>query len=418
MGTDEGTPDASDAAAVRAEVQAWLAVEWQPDRPHAEWIAALVDAGFAAPTWPPEWFGRGLAPELSAVVADELRRAGAPGGGRDLTDLAGNTILAHGTDELKHRALRPLLIGDATSCLLYSEPGAGSDLAAVQTKAERDGDVWVVNGQKVWTSFAHIATYGLLIARTNWDVPKHLGITYFYLPMRQPGVEVRPLRQITGGAHFNEVFFTDARVADADRIGEVDAGWRVLQTALAYERVLLGGSEQSVDSIAGRDSEQGSAIDPDRAAVVAGTADPTALARRMGRDRDPSVREAIAHLYSLRMVNQWTTSRGQAELERSSSSSAASLSKLAMSEILHTAARVSAHILGAESMLDGPDNPDAASVNRAALTAFVNSIGGGTDQIQRNILGERVLGLPREPQVDRDIPFRDVRKADAVRHFG
>jgi alkylation response protein AidB-like acyl-CoA dehydrogenase len=138
----------------------------------------------------------------------------------------------------------------------------------------------------------------------------------------------------------------------------------------------------------------------------------------MGRDRDPSVREAIAHLYSLRMVNQWTTSRGQAELERSSSSSAASLSKLAMSEILHTAARVSAHILGAESMLDGPDNPDAASVNRAALTAFVNSIGGGTDQIQRNILGERVLGLPREPQVDRDIPFRDVRKADAVRHFG
>jgi alkylation response protein AidB-like acyl-CoA dehydrogenase len=418
MGAAEATRDTPDAAAVRAEVQAWLGDEWDSDRPHAEWVAALVDAGYAAPSWPREWFGRGLAPELSSVVAEELRRAGAPGGGRDLTDLAGNTILAHGSDELKRRALRPLLTGDATWCLLYSEPGAGSDLAAVQTRAERDGDEWVVNGQKVWTSFAHTATYGLLIARTNWDVPKHLGITYFYLPMRQPGVDVRPLRQITGGAHFNEVFFTDARVSDADRIGDVDAGWRVLQTALAYERVLLGGSEQSVDSIAGRDSKPGSAIDPDRAANVAGTADPVALARRLGRDRDPSVRQAIAHLYSLRMVNQWTTSRGKAELERNKSSSAASLSKLAMSDILHTAARVSAHILGAESMLDGPDNPDAASVNRAALTAFVNSIGGGTDQIQRNILGERVLGLPREPQVDRDIPFRDVRKADAIRQLG
>jgi hypothetical protein len=182
--------------------------------------------------------------------------------------------------------------------------------------------------------------------------------------------------------------------------------------------VLLGGSEQSVDSIAGRDTEEGSAIDPDRTARVPGTADPVALARRLARDRDPSVRQEIAHLYCLRMVNQWTTSRGHAELERSSSSPAASLSKLAMSEILHTAARVSAHILGAESMLDGPDHPDAASVNRAALTAFVNSIGGGTDQIQRNILGERVLGLPREPQVDRDIPFREVRKADAIRQLG
>lgn len=408
--------DTPDAAAVRAEVRAWLAVEWQPDQPNAEWIATLVDAGYAAPSWPREYFGRGLAPELSSVVADELRRAGAPGGGRDLTDLAGNTILAHGSDELKHRALRPLLTGEATWCLLYSEPGAGSDLAAVQTRAERDGDEWVVNGQKVWTSFAHTAAYGLLIARTNWDVPKHLGITYFYLPMRQPGVDVRPLRQITGGAHFNEVFFTDARVSDADRIGEVDGGWQVLRTALMYERALLGASEQSVDSIAGRDTEGTPASDD--AATVAGTADPVALARRVGRDRDPLVRQAIAHLYSLRMVNQWTSSRGQAELERSSSSAAASLSKLAMSEILHTAARVSAHILGAESMLDGPDNPDATSVNRAALTAFVNSIGGGTDQIQRNILGERVLGLPREPQVDRDVPFRDVRKADAVRRFG
>ncbi len=414
--------DSPEVESVRAEVRAWLAAHWKPDRSPArslaEWIAKLVDAGYAAPSWPVEWFGRGLSPELSAVVADELRRAGAPGGGRDLNDLAGNTIVAHGSDDLKRRALRPLLTNEATWCLLYSEPGAGSDLAAVQTRAERDGDEWVVNGQKVWTSFAQQATHGLLIARTNWDVPKHLGITFFYFPMRQPGVEVRPIRQITGGAHFNEVFFTDARVADADRVGEIDAGWRVLQTALAYERVLLGGSEQSVDNIAGRASDDETRNDSEHGAAAPGSADPATLARRLGRDQDPLVRQAIAHLYSLRMVNQWTTSRGLAELEHNSSSSAASLSKLAMSEILHTAARVGAQILGAESMLDGPDHSDAASVNRAALTAYVNSIGGGTDQIQRNILGERVLGLPREPQVDRDIPFRDVRKAEAVRRFG
>ena len=417
MSTDDRATDTPEAAAARAEVRAWLVEQWKPGRSPSEWTATLVDAGYAAPSWPREWFGRGYSPEVSAVVAEELRRAGAPGGGRDVTDLAGNTILAHGSDDLKRRALRPLLTNESTWCLLYSEPGAGSDLAAVQTRAERDGDEWVVNGQKVWTSFAHQASHGLLIARTNWDVPKHLGITFFFFPMRQPGVEVRPLRQITGGAHFNEVFLTDARVADADRVGEVDAGWRVLQTALAYERVLLGGSEQSVDSIAGRAGDDAPRNDSHVEAAV-GNADPAALARRLGRDRDPVVRQAIAHLYSLRMVNQWTTSRGLAELERNSSSSAASLSKLAMSEILHTAARVGALILGAETMLDGPDHPDAASVNRAALTAYVNSIGGGTDQIQRNILGERVLGLPREPQVDRDIPFRDVRKAEATRRFG
>ncbi len=418
MSTDDAPPDSPEAAQVRADVQTWLAEKWKPDHPPTEWRATLVDSGYSAPGWPREWFGRGLSPELSGVVAKELRRAGAPGGARDLTDLAGNTILAHGSDDLKRRALRPLLTDEATWCLLYSEPGAGSDLAAVQTRAERDGDEWVVNGQKVWTSFAHQATHGLLIARTNWDVPKHLGITFFFFLMRQPGVEVRPIRQITGGAHFNEVFLTDARVADADRVGEVDAGWRVLQTALAYERVLLGGSEQSVDSIAGRASDDPPGNDAEHIEAATASADPAALARRLGRDRDPLVRQEIAHLYSLRMVNQWTTSRGLAELERNSSSSAASLSKLAMSEILHTAARVGAQILGAETMLDGPDHADAASVNRAALTAYVNSIGGGTDQIQRNILGERVLGLPREPQVDRDIPFRDVRKADAVRRFG
>ena len=184
--------------------------------------------------------GRGLQPAVAAVVEEELAARSLPGGNQDKANLWANTVLAHGTDELKSRFLRPLMLGDVPMCLLYSEPGAGSDLASVQTRAERDGAEWIVNGQKVWTSGGRHAHYGLLIARTDWDVPKHRGITFFFLPMRQAGVEVRPLRQATGDARFNEVFLTDARVPDAHRLGEVDGGWWVLQTALMYERVAMG----------------------------------------------------------------------------------------------------------------------------------------------------------------------------------
>src|SRR5690606_23080308 len=178
--------------------------------------------------------------EAAEAVEAVFAAAGAPGPGQDKYNLWAGTLLAHGGDELKARMLRPLLLDEVAMCLLYSEPGAGSDLAAIRTTAVRDGDEWVVNGQKVWTSGAQGADYGMLIARTDWDQPKHRGITFFWFPMRQDGVEVRPLRQATGDARFNEVFLTDARVPDSHRLGELGKGWWVLQTALTYERAVMG----------------------------------------------------------------------------------------------------------------------------------------------------------------------------------
>jgi alkylation response protein AidB-like acyl-CoA dehydrogenase len=321
-------------------------------------------------------------------------------------------LLAFGGDELKAELLRPLMLGEVAMCLLYSEPGAGSDLAAVQTRAERDGDHWVVNGQKVWTSSARQADYALLIARTNWDVPKHRGITFFLFPMRQPGVEVRPLRQATGDARFNEVFLTDATVPAANVLGEVDNGWMVLQTALAYERAVMGENqrrpaghrlERAVRSAA----EDAPAPVPDLSLIE--------LARDTGRDRDPLIRQRLAHLHCLVTVNEWNNRRAKAELEQGTSSSVVSLGKLAMSRILHTAGSLQAAILGAEATIGGADSPRAADATYALLNAFFTSIGGGTDQIQRNIVGERILGLPREPQVDRELAFRDVAKAAPTR---
>jgi alkylation response protein AidB-like acyl-CoA dehydrogenase len=298
-------------------------------------------------------------------------------------------------------------------CLLYSEPGAGSDLAAIQTRADRDGDEWVVNGQKVWTSGGRQAEYALLITRTDWDVPKHRGITFFWFPMRQPGVEVRPLRQATGDARFNEVFLTDARVPDANRLGDVNAGWMVLQTALAYERAFMG--ESRVRGRGGAEQETGSRSADDERPAPTPDLSLLDLARSVGRDGDPLVRQRLAHLYCLVRVNEWNNRRAKAEMEQGTSSSVVSLGKLAMSRILHTAGRLQTTILGAEGTLGAPHSPRSADATYSLLNAYFTSIGGGTDQIQRNIIGERILGLPKEPELDKTVPFRDVRKAHAVR---
>jgi alkylation response protein AidB-like acyl-CoA dehydrogenase len=288
-------------------------------------------------------------------------------------------------------------------CLLYSEPGAGSDLAAIQTRADRDGDEWVVNGQKVWTSGAATAEYGMLIARTDWDVPKHQGITFFWFPMRQPGVEVRPIRQITDEAHFNEVFITDARVPDSHRVGPLNGGWRVLQTALAYERSVMGDLARGPRKAGGDGPSDGASVDL------------VGLARRRGRQDDEVVRQRIAHVSALRAVNRWNGLRAKAALEQGTPSPIMSLGKLAMSGILHQGAAVQHDILGTEAMLTGDDHPEADDANFLALNAYFTSIGGGTDQIQRNIIGERVLGLPKEPETDRGVAFRNVPKATVTR---
>jgi alkylation response protein AidB-like acyl-CoA dehydrogenase len=423
-----GTTTATTATELRDEVRSWLAEHWEASRPRKEWLELVVEARYAVPTWPTEWFGRGLDGEIAEVIVDEFRRVGAPGAAQDKHNLWANTVLSFGTEALKEKFVRRLLVDDVKMCLLYSEPGAGSDLAGLQTRAERDGDEWVVNGQKVWTSSGKEAEYGMLVARTNWDVPKHRGISFFWCPMRQPGVDVRPLKQITGESHFNEVFLDDVRVPADHLVGPLDGGWRVLQTALAYERSVMGDLARGPRSgapaegqavIVGEHDESGDGEGTDKPATTPGPqaaeVDLWALAREMGRDQDPAIRQAIARVHELRMVNTWNGLRAKAHLEQGSSSPILSLGKLAMSRILHEGAHVQRLIVGSEALLYGKDNPLGDDANFLSLNAFFTSIGGGTDQIQRNIIGERVLGLPREPEVDRDLPFSAVTKATAQR---
>jgi alkylation response protein AidB-like acyl-CoA dehydrogenase len=302
--------------------------------------------------------------------------------------------MAHATPAFKRTIVPALLKGEVGMCLLYSEPGAGSDLAAIRTRADRKGDHYVVNGQKVWTSGAAVADYGMLVARTDWDVPKHKGISFFFLPMKQPGIEVRPLRQITNEAHFNEVFITDAIVPADNMLGPLNNGWGVLQTALAYERSVMGDAARGPRS--GQDNPKG-----DSALVE--------LAREAGRLNDPVIRQEVAQVTAYKVLNRLNNVRAKAELAQGNSSPIMSLGKLAMSRILHEEARLRSKLLGAGSLLEGPDHPRAEDANFLSLNAYFTSIGGGTDQIQRNIIGERVLGLPKEPEVDRDMAFRDVR---------
>jgi alkylation response protein AidB-like acyl-CoA dehydrogenase len=411
-----------DLAGLRSEVRAWLATNFRPERPKREWLALVVDRGYAVPTWPRQWYGLDSGPEAARLIAEEFGRANAPGANQDRHNLWANTLLTYGTEGLKHRLIRPLLLDEVTMCLLYSEPGAGSDLASLQTRADHDGDDFVVTGQKVWTSGARRAEYGMLVARTDWDVPKHRGLSFFFFPMKQPGVEVRPIKQITGESHFNEVFIDEARVSAENLLGALNEGWRVLQTALAYERSVMGDvargprrpkreGDQDSDFGAPDESEAG----PSGAGISGADVDLVGLAQTTGRAGDPNVRQAIARMYALRAVNRWNAQRAKAQLQQGSSSAILSLGKLAMSRILHEGARVQAMILGAEAMLTGPDHPRGDAANFLALNAYFTSIGGGTDQIQRNIIGERVLGLPREPEVDRDVPFRDVRKPPVAR---
>ena len=415
------TEPIDDLDAFRSDLRAWLDANWRTDRSKRDWLEMVVGAGYAVPTWSPEWFGLGLTAAHSSAVEAEFRRVGAYGARQDVHNLWANTLLAYGTDELKRRLIRPLLLDDVSMCLLYSEPAAGSDLAGLQTRADRDGDEYVVTGQKVWTSSAATAEYGMLVARTDWDVPKHRGISFFYFPMRQPGVEVRPIKQITGESHFNEVFIDQARVPAENMLGGLNEGWRVLQTALAYERSVMGDIargprvlKNKTDTTAAGDAAEPQEKTP-LPTVSGAEVDLGALARDVGRNHDPVVRQAIARVHTLRTVNRWNGLRAKAEITQGSSSPILSLGKLAMSRILHEGAAVQSMIIGAESLLDGPENPAGDAANFLALNAYFTSIGGGTDQIQRNIIGERVLGLPKEPEVDRDIPFSEVRKATVTR---
>ena len=378
---------------IRTEVRQWLAQNWDPGADRTGWTQRVFDAGWSAPSWEPEWGGRGLSDPQSRIVAAEFAAVGAYGTGADRADMLACTIHDLGTEEQKLRLIPPSVRGETRWCLLYSEPGAGSDLAGLRTRADRDGDDWVVNGQKVWTSFAAHADYGLLVARTDWDAPKHKGISFFIFPMRQAGVEVRPIHQITGESEFNEVFITDARVPHANLVGEPGGGWAVLQLALAHERRLMGDLA--------RTSKSSGDLKPDSNSLIG-------MARTAGRLSDSHIRQEIAVVEGYAAVNRWNTRRAKNTADKVEAATLLSLGKIAMSRILHETARVQTEIAGGETMLAGPDHPVGDAITFRALNAYFTSIGGGTDQIQRNIVGERILGLPKEPEPYRDTAFRDL----------
>jgi alkylation response protein AidB-like acyl-CoA dehydrogenase len=403
---------------IRIELAGWVARHWDPDMPLREWRELLAGSGWGAPSWPERWHGRGWPAWTDDFVGRELIALGAVGApvGLGMT-LAAPTLLAHGSDELKARLVRPILTGEQTWCQLFSEPGAGSDLAGLSTSAARDGDDWVINGQKVWNTSAHHADFGLLLARSDSQVPKHQGLTYFALPMHQPGVEVRPLRQMNFHSSFNEVFMTGARVPADNVVGLEGGGWAVALTTLAYERRFGTMRPPAYDPRPGRALDEARAESAAHFAVYswypqrAGRVDLVIEhAKTAGVADDPVIRQAIARLITLQRVSGWTADRARAARERGARPGAeGSVGKLALSNTAREAARVHGMIAATGGLLTGPDAPMGGVIAEVLLSVPGQSIAGGTDEIQKNIVAEKVLGLPPEIRVDKDIPFSQIR---------
>lgn len=414
---------------VRGQVAEWVGSHWRTDLTLRQWWAALAESGWGFPTWPAQFFGRGLPADVGAVVRAELQAAGAIGPPAGVGQvMAGPLILEYGSDEQKRRLLPRLVTGEQSWCQFFSEPGAGSDLAGLQTRAVPDGDEWVINGQKLWSGGAMEADHAILLARTDPDQPKHKGISYMVIETDQPGVEIRPIRQMDGEAHFNEIFFTDARVPDANIVGGLNNGWRMAAATLAHERTaFFGGGAGGFGSVppglkagyldqpagevvallAARRREEGSALSLGGAAQQM-----IELARSMGRAQDPLVRQRLAGLYAAQEAARYTAMRAREAAEAGRPPGAeSSVGKLIATRNARLVRDLGPDVLGASGMLVGADAPDAGFT--AALTLYTPclSIMGGTDEIQKNIVGERVLGLPREPQVDRDVPFKDLQLA-------
>ncbi len=417
---------APSAEQLQEQTRAWLAQELPPgwmdavdagddakvaalrkDLDYADWCIRFGEAGYATPTWPAEYgAGLSLTPGEAKAVNDVLNHYRVPRPFNIIgIGMGGPTVLAWGTEEQKHRLLRPLATNQEIWCQLFSEPGAGSDVAGLATRAVRDGDEWVVNGQKVWTTLAHLAKWGMLVTRTNPDLPKHRGLSYFIIDMHAPGVTIRPLVQITGEAEFNEVFFDDARVPDSMRLGEVGDGWRVSVTTLMNERVSLSGAGS-----VGGDAVGGSPLQKliDRHKPVA----------------DLLTRQRLAQAYIesrlIRISNQRAAARRKSGAEAGPEGS---ITKLQQAEFNQRLQKLAVDLEGANGVawegvgLHGGDDvgtfvptdtDDHYAIARGFLRAQANSIEGGTSNIMRNILGERVLGLPKEPDTSRELPWSEV----------
>lgn len=364
---------------------------------------ARYDMGLAWVHFPEGFGGLGVRPDLNRLVEERLRLAGAKAQDPStfFIALAGPTIVTHGSDEVKKRFLRPMFTGEERWCQLFSEPGAGSDFAGLGTRAVRDGDEWIMNGQKVWNTLAHLANFGMLVARTDPHQPKHKGLTYFAIDMHAPGVEVRPLRQITGEAEFNEVYMTDARVPDAWRIGEVGEGWRAALTTLMNERV-------SIASSSGGSGRRKGPID----AVI------DLWNEKRPEDRNLADRDRLMRLWCKSEVLRLTNNRAAQAARTGNPGPEGSIGKLMMAEFNKKVSEFAIDLLGAHGLV-GYDfsfrRPDSLSVDgseggirHSFLRSRANSIEGGTSEVMRNILGEQVLGLPGEPRVDKDMPWSDV----------
>jgi len=405
------------------ELRSWLDQNWDADLAVGEWWERLGMAGWATPTWPEQWYGRGLSRDEANVISREISAFGALGAPSGLgLLLAGPTIVAHGTDEQRERFLPDIVTGKKAWCQLFSEPGAGSDLAGLQAKAVRDGDEWIVNGQKVWTSGAQGADLGMLLTRTDADVPKHRGISYFALDMDQPGVDIRPLREMTGRALFNEVFMTDCRVADADLIGGLNNGWAVANTTLANERAGLGagGSGAFGGAYPGTkagflERRSGDFAKPGRtgasgAMTARGSNFLIDLAKGNGAVNDPTIRQDLMRLHTMNEIARYTNLRAKAaKAAGRAPGPEANTAKLSMSRMTKLSRDLGPRILGAGGQLAGESAPLNGMVTEMTLFAPAVSIYGGSDEIQKNIIGERVLGLPSEPRFDKDLPFKDLK---------
>jgi alkylation response protein AidB-like acyl-CoA dehydrogenase len=418
-----------------AELTGWLEANWDPDLTVEEWWDRLGRSGWSVPIWPVEWYGKGIARSEAVRVMQAMATFGAMGGPGGLgTMIAGPTITVHGTDEQKERYLLDLATGKKGWCQLFSEPGAGSDLAGLNTRAVLDGDEWIVNGQKVWTSGGQWADLGMLLARTDPDVPKHAGLTYFALDMHQPGVDIRPLRELTGRSMFNEVFLTDVRVPADAAIGGVGNGWAVANTSLMFERRSLGAGG-GVSAFTARPGTVSGDLglragDFVGARVVIGSGrTPTSfenlarLAREHGTIDDVGVRDELVQLYTLHEIGRYTNLRQRAlEATGREIPGLGNLAKLSMSRILRLSRDLAGRVLGPYATLHGYDADTAVAleeatdgnaepdVTEAMLFAQAPLIYGGSDEIQHNIVGERVLGLPKEPDAFKGKPFTELPK--------
>ena len=408
------------------DARALVAEQWDQAATLRAWWAACASAGLAFPDWPHGLGGRDASIADAVAVARVFGEEGVIGPPPGLGTLMGGPVVREfGTPSQQARLLPALADGTEGWCQLFSEPGAGSDLAGLRTRADKDGSEWIVNGQKVWTSGATHSRRGMLIARTNWDVPKHRGLSYFIVDLEQSGVEIRPLKQMNDRSHFSEVFMTDVRVSDDDRIGDENGGWAVAVATLGYERAGLASSRAAglVRAEAGASSGQlgrkvgdlvaearsrGQIDDETAAGRFVALAN---VARTHQKSTDAVTRQTLAEVYAHEKAAEWSAARA------GTGAPTAMLAKLGWTNDLRRSSQLGLGLLGAEAMLrrmGGSDHGDAAVTERLvdfALSVPSASIAGGSDEIQRNIIAERLLGLPKDLSVDTDIAFRDVRSS-------